>query len=431
MAQQRITFEWILEESRADFWRALDADSTGRTAGTSSVEQIIAVRVLRGLALLLVVIATASATGISHSERERREAHKGITFTLSLENEAWQRRDRRLYESLIDPNLDDGWVDEWRDYWRAGVESQPDYEAKLLYVREADGFMQATVITQQPAFEWWQTNPYREERFYRRVNQRWLRTVPPAGHWGETHELATRHLHFIYYELDAAAVEAAAPKLEVAYVEMYRTLGLPDPPDEKQVIKVLPRAIGRWSSTMPQFEVTSPLLAQIPESQSDSEYFAYEVMGWFTYRAIRDAAPNMTVRYLYRWPILVWGLRGWLRDDILEQSSPWHVEASAVLREAAPQFLPINFGQITDLRTNARPTREEVILRYLAAESFMTFVVDHYGRDRVPDLLLALVRYSAWEDIIPTVFGDSVPEFLDAWNAHLVHEYGLEDLVLE
>ena len=107
------------------------------------------------------------------------------------------------------------------------------------------------------------------------------------------------------------------------------------------------------------------------------------------------------------------------------------VDEALASRAYEDTALPIGFSHITDLRTTVRPTREEVILRYLAAESFMTFVVDHYGRDRVPDLLLGLVRYGAWEDIIPTVFGDSVSEFLDAWNAHLVHEYGLDDRVLE
>jgi hypothetical protein len=429
MTQQRITFEWVLEEGRVDFWLAPEADSAGYRLGLNSAEQRIAIRVLRVLALLLVVITAAAGAGMNPGERERREAQAGIGFALELENKAWARRDRGLYESLIDPHLSDDWEEAWRDYWRAGAEVEPDFKATLLYVRETGGFMQASVITEQPAFEWWQTNPYREERFYRRVDRRWLRTVPPASHWGEVRELHTEHLHFLYYELDAEAVKEAAPKLEKAFIGMYRTLGLPDAPIEKQVITVVPHPIGRWSSTVPQLEVTSPLLAQIPMGQSDGEYLAYEVMGWFTYRAIRDAAPNSGVRYLYRWPILVWGLRGWLRDDLIEQPSPWHIEATKVLRDAAPDFLPISLVDITDLRTNARPSREEVILRYLSAESFMRFIVDNYGRERVPALLYALVRFSAWEDIIPPVYGDSVEEFEAAWNAHLIEEYGIEDVV--
>src|SRR5690606_28683740 len=130
---------------------------------------------------------------------------------------------------------------------------------------------QATIITNQPAFEWWQTNPYREERFYRRVDQRWLRTVPAAVTWGETRELKTEHLHFVYYERDAAAVEAAAPKLEKAFVGMYQVLGFEEPPGPLQIISIVPHPIGRWSSTVPQLQITSPLLAQIPVGQSEGD----------------------------------------------------------------------------------------------------------------------------------------------------------------
>src|SRR5688572_24230104 len=96
MMQQRITFEWILEEGRVDFWRTLEADTTGRALGLESAERRIATRFLRGLVLLLVVITAASGAGMSQGERERREAQKGIAFTLSLETEAWARRDRDL-----------------------------------------------------------------------------------------------------------------------------------------------------------------------------------------------------------------------------------------------------------------------------------------------------------------------------------------------
>jgi hypothetical protein len=56
-------------------------------------------------------------------------------------------------------------------------------------------------------------------------------------------------------------------------------------------------------------------------------------------------------------------------------------------------------------------------------------VVANYGRERLPDLLMALVRYSAWDDIIPPVFGQSVEEFEAAWNEHIISEYDLADVV--
>lgn len=429
MTQQKITFEWVLEEGRADFWHTLEGNTAG-LLGLQSREQIIAKRLLCALSLLFVMIAAAAGAGITPGEQNRREAQKGIAFALELENEAWQQRDRGLYEALIDPNLDDDWVEEWHDHWRSGADEHSSYEAKLLFVREADGIMQATVVTKQPAFEWWQISPYREERFYRRLDQRWIRTVPPASYWGEARQLETDLLHFYYYERDEEAVEAAASKLDAAYSGIYKTLGYGTPPLQKQRIAIVPSPSRRWSS-VDQLEITSPLLAQIPSGQRDEEYLASEIMGWFTYRAIRDATPNTTTRYLYRWPLLVLGLRSWLRDDLLNQPAPWHVQAQEILREAALEYLPLQLSYVKDIGGNNRPTREEVILRHVAAESFIRFVAESYGRERLPDLLTALVRYGTWEEIIPPLYGHSTEKFVEDWNAHLLTQYGLEDFMHE
>lgn len=420
MAQQRIRFEWVLEEGRVEIWRGFEVD--GRAAFDRR-EQIVVANLLRGMALLLIIITAAAGAGLTPEERARREATDGIAFILNLENQAWDLRDRGFYESLFDPYVDDHWRDEWRDVWREGAGGDAHFHAELRFVRETAGLMQATIVAEQGAREWWQTSPYREERFYRRIDQRWLRTVPPAEYWGTPRELATNHLHFLFYERDAAAVAEAAPKLEAAYVGMYETLGIVDAPPEKQVVAIVPRPVGRWAGASAALEVTSPLLARIPEGQSDADYLAFEVMGWFTYRSVRDSTPNMAVRYLYRWPILVWGLRGWLREDLLPSPSPWRAEAVELLREVQDKYLPLDLDAITDLRGDVRPSREQVILRYLSAESFIRYVVDTYGRDRLPDLLAALVRYGSWDEIIPRLYGVSVPEFVEGWNDYIQAEY--------
>ena len=40
MAQQRITFEWILEESKIDFWRASEANHAGQNLYLSDRLQV-------------------------------------------------------------------------------------------------------------------------------------------------------------------------------------------------------------------------------------------------------------------------------------------------------------------------------------------------------------------------------------------------------
>lgn len=172
---------------------------------------------------------------------------------------------------------------------------------------------------------------------------------------GAKHELHTERLHFVYYERRRSR-RVSRTQAQKSLCWHVPHVGITRRPRPKASHLCCSPPIGRSSSTIPHLQVTSPLLAQIPVEQSEADYLAYDIMGWFTYRAMRDAAPNAGVRYLYRWPILVWGLRGWLRDDLLEQSSPWREEAIDVLRQASPKFLPIALANITDLRTDTRPT---------------------------------------------------------------------------
>ena len=427
MIQQRITFEWVVEENQVSAWQESEPLAS-RAFGLARGEQLIANSLLRGLSLLLVALLAAAGAGLTPQERERREAQEGIDFSINLENQAWTMRDRRLYESLIDPNVHEDWVFDWREAWRTGVDEDPPYHAQVIYVQASEGLMQASILTEQPAFEWWQTNPYREERFYRRAGQRWLRTVPPADYWGEPRQLETAHLRFLFYARDAEAVQIAADQLEAAYRDLYQLLGVTNPPANatKLTVAISPQPVDRWAGASDVYELTSPILARIPAGQSDGDYLAYEVMNWFTYRALRDVTPSWSGRYLYRWPILIWGLRGWLRDDLLPNDSPWRMEARQVLAEAAPDYLPLGLTNITELRGDARPSREEVIMRYLAAESLIAYIMETYGQDSLPPLLDAMVKSGDWEEMIPELYGITPQEFVADWNMHLLENYGLE-----
>ena len=427
MAQQRIIFEWILEDNRVELWRGHgDATDDALGFGLSAGERQLVKALGRGLTLLLAALLLATSVGLSRVERERRLAERGITTMLNLENNAWRMRDYNLYTALLDPTLDERWVAEWRDHWRTGEDGGADYTAKLISVRADAGLMRATLLVEQPTLLWWQTSPYVETRFYRRVDGQWLRTMPSADYWGEPRAIRTAHLRLTYFARDAATVEAAAPELERAYVGMYAALGVETPPAETLTIAVVPQPVGRWSSAPNQIEVMSPSLTQVPAGQSDADYLAYDVMNWFTYLAVRDAVPGMNGRYLYRWPIVVWGLRGWLRDDLLARPTPWQNDVKAALQTHRDDFLPVQLTEIADLRANINPARDEVILRYLAAESFVRFAATTYGRDRLPALLDALVRSGKWDEIIPSVYGVSAERFEADWNAFLVEQYGLE-----
>jgi hypothetical protein len=427
MAQQRITFEWILEEEPRDSWKNGEDFPLTSSLALSPGERVVVNRLVRGLSLLLMVVCAAAGTALTPAEQARQQAQTGIDFALHQENLAWRAQDRTLYASLVDPMVGREWREEWQEATRAEDQDSPAYRADLLYVRPADGvdgLMQALVHAELPSVEWWQTNPYRENRFYRQVGQGWVRTLPPAGFWGRFQRYETPHLRFTFYARDAAVVKQAAAQLETAYVEMYTLLGLKPPTGhDKLTVDVVARPVGRWAPSPTELEVVSPLLAAVPVGQSDADYLAYEAMGWFTYRVLREAAPGLAGRYLYRWPIVVWGLRGWMRDDLLPHTSPWQEDAQRIFWEDGQDDLPLRLATISQLQGQGRPSRSEVIVRYMAAESFIRFVVDTYGRERLPELIDGLVRYGSWETMIPALYGHSVEKFVADWNLYVMEHY--------
>lgn len=422
MTHQQITFEWILEERTHDVWGGTDQELGETRLHAVAGEQTITAYLVRFLSLALAALVLAGAAGLTAEERLRREAENGILFAVGLESQAWRTRDWDRYVEQIDPNIDPSWVGEWRNDWRDGAKNAFDYQVDVIDVQHAiDDVMRATVIAQHEFTDWEQTSPYREERFYRQIGQEWVRTMPPRDYWGEPRRLETSHLRFTYYEHDAAVVEEAAAQLDTAYAGMYDVLGIDEPPTEKLQIFIRPFPSRRWGSMPEGLEVTSPTLEQIPVGQSPADYLAYDVMNWLTYRVLRDATPSTSVRYLYRWPIVVWGLRGWMREELLQPETPWRAEALEVLR--ASDQLPFALRNVVDLRNTERPTREEVIVRYLAAESFVSFVVDTYGEERLPEFMAAIVRYGNWDEIIQRLYGHSTEKFVADWNIYVMEHY--------
>lgn len=422
MAQQGITFEWILEETRAEVWNGLVGSPAQRLG--ESADRLFGRLLVRGVALVVAALVAAGAAGLSPSEKERRHAETGIAFHLGLENQAWHTRDYAFMTSLLDPTVSDDWLRRWRDDWRRGADGDPDYRAHLLHVDLAgDGLYRATVVVEQSSLDWSQSSPFQEVRFYRRDGQAWLRTVPPADYWGRRAVVETDHLSFTFYEQDTAMVQAVAPRLQAAYVELHTLLGVLPPPagGERLVISVVPRPTGRWAAGQNRVEVTSPAVLPVAVGDDAANVLANDVMGWFTYRVLRDYTPSSAGRYLHRWPLVVWGLRGWLRADLLASSSPWRSEAKQILRES--DALPFAITNVTQLQGGSRPSREDVVVRYLAAESFIAYAMETYGRERLHELMGALMRYGDWNRIILEVYGVSSDDFVAGWNAFVLDSY--------
>jgi hypothetical protein len=364
-------------------------------------------------------------------ERDRQMAQGGIEANLLREDLAWETRDRKSFDSLIDADaVGDDWVREWRETWRLELTEPPRYQIDLLHVEPLEGekLVQAHVQLRQPDVEWWRSHDLQEIRFYRASEQGWVRTLPPPSYWGEQRELETEHLRFRYYERDGDAVEPIVDQIDDAYVGLYKTLKLSIDTDKpKLTIAILPDLVRRWSAVENQVDVMSPTLEKITDSQPVTEHLADCILDKLTDRAVRDAYPGSSGRYLYRWPVMIWGLRGWLRTDLLGRASPWNTDAAEIFYDLSIDEFPLPLTLATDLRGDQQPTREQIIWRYVAAESLIDYTVQTYGRNRLPELLQGFVKHGSWKDLVPGVYGASLQEFEIGWNLYLAEAYELSD----
>ena len=430
MAQKRISFEWYVGEANYEDWRTLIARLDAVDARASLLtdgEWKLLTRLLRGIVLLLVVAVAATGAALSPTELARLQARQGIQFSLALENKAWQTQDNTLFNSLIDDRIPNYWNTQWRDYWQGPDVTPANANVQLVDVTLIGNLAEATVLINQPAKQWWQVSPAHEIRFYRQTEQGWMRTLPSKGFWGQQQVLETDHLRFRYFAPDAAAVKSVAPRVEAAYLALYQYLYLAPPADSpKLTLNVIPDLSQRWTSAFDdQIDITSPLLNPISGGMTASDYLADNVFNWLAYRALYKVSYHRGTSLIYTWPTLTWAMRGWLEADLLGLDSPWRQQANAVFRRDSKAIFPLGLDSVRDFRTDARSSRDDVLWRYMAAESVVDYVVHTYGRDRLPDLIRGLSRYRRWETLIPAVYAMPMDQFVTDWNVYLAQHYGL------
>lgn len=438
MARQQIAFEWQIGDATEREWiiPPLEPELFSQTTEhlLTSGERRLTAWMLRVSAGMVVLFLATAGAGLSTLERDRQIAYSGVQSNLLREDLAWETRDRKTFDSLIDAEtVGDEWVRAWRETWRLELDEAPRYEVELLHIEPLDGqdLVQAQVRLRQPDVEWWRAKHLQEARFYRSTESGWLRTLPPDSYWGEHLTYETDHLRFVYRERDRAAVEAIMHEIDAAYVALYELLSVSlDADKPKLTVNIEPGLVRRLVTGENQIDVMSPVLEKITDGQSTADYLAESIMGRMTYQAIRDAYPSSSGRYLYRWPIMIWGVRGWLRTELLGRTSPWRAEAVEIFYDRSLDNYPLPLTLATDLRGDQQPTRSQVLWRYIAAESIIEYVALTYGRERVPDLLNGLVKYGSWSDLVPNVFGESVEEFELGWNLYLAEAYEISDIEL-
>jgi hypothetical protein len=328
---------------------------------------------------------------------------------------------------------------------------------------------------------------YRQTRFYRRTDTRWLPTAPNAALWGPERSLETTFFIFHFRQNDAAAVITIAPQLDALYTILRHNVGLGLPPGtEKRVIDVRvtepPGYASLWFGAPERITVASPAVYWAPVKLTDAELLAQSIalplldgviaQGGKHY-AIKSAWQPM-LRGLRLWqlwdldlPLSIWHeeVVQWLyldlpagdpRETVLPPDGYWQLCAAHTLwmssplqldipllcaeREQQYEYFPLRGPRNPPIRLNDlvlpvppdegldysnMTNRANLHGRAVVLATLIEYAVAAYGRERLPALLAGLGQYSTWDTLLPAVFGVSAVEFETGWQVYLTEQYAV------
>lgn len=320
-------------------------------------------------------------------------------------------------------------------------------------------------------------NTFRQKRFYHRAAAGWLRTAPPAAHWGEEASLESAYFVFVFRQHDAAVVAEVASQVDALYVHLHQNFGLPlERETEKSIIEIspteLPGAALLREHAVGHYRIASPDLYLAPESVTDAELVMQSLALLFTAAIVDDASTYYEMYWvrermqnalrlwalwdldlpLSAWQQTVkqWPLAGTLNSgDVADLcaiygvwlptpsllSLPLMCSAPTQSTIAAAPPTAISPAWLEQLSTdifwqetvslagnNWIDHQHDIVL----LETLVEYVVQRYGRDRLPEFLASLGSHKSWATLTPELFGQSPTEFAMDWRDYLLAHYGVD-----
>jgi hypothetical protein len=420
MARQSIHFEWYFADEGGR-WPFATQPIVHEEARPDA-ERWLAGWLLRLVALTFTGLALAAATSPTPSEQATIAAKEAVRTVLQREESAWKQNDQELYSTLFDHQIRREWRREWRVSWSIPPEERTDLGMTLVGMELLGDLMVVDLLITQPPIEWWRPVPYFERRYYRQVEQGWVRTVPGATFWGRQYEVETPHLRFVFTERDAPLVMSIADQMETAYLAIYALLQLPPPStDNKFTLAIVPELANTWRTNRNSQRIMSPHLAPIAQGLSRKEHLADEVFDRMAGYVLNEIQLGIGRSDSSRWRTVFWALRGHLCREILVRCSPWYEQATTRFAQQwqANAGQPLRLTDIRDRYSNELGTREMYLWEYGATHTLIDYVITTYGWDHAPDLIYGLSRFSFWSGVIPNVYKQTILDFERAWNQHV------------
>ncbi|MEZ4737201.1 MAG: hypothetical protein R3E79_59735 [Caldilineaceae bacterium] len=426
MKRQSVSFEWHVAEDEAT-WEEMALAPVPLPAAqlrATPVDQRLGFLFLRGVAICLASVVLVAAVELTPAERERFHATAGIQAVLAKEAQEAAQAESETEAALRLEHKLNAILPAHRDAAVAAL--LQTVGVALIRVEPIGELALAEVLLSQSVQGWQAVNTYRETRFYRETEQGWRQTAPERAFWGQPIYRETAHLRFEFSARDAATVEPLLAQIEHAYLAIHQRLGVFEPSTrQKLTIEITPNRVTGRGIYRNRLQVASPLVSQIPSEFSATAYLAHQIVNRLLTETINGSATREALgmrsedSFAFRWRAMRRGLRSWLQTDLLAE--PWASDHQAAelfqrtYRTHAPLTLNnVIWGTELPLADDAR-----MMWQNAAAESVVAYLVERYGRERLPDLLRGFHQSNDWNTLVTSVFGLSVAEFEDGWNRYL------------
>lgn len=248
---------------------------------------------------------------------------------------------------------------------------------------------------------------YQEIRFMRKEGTRWIDTIPQADYWGDPREDETAYLRFVYQGRDAAAVEAAMPRIDAAYATLRAAYGLTATLTEtttaKVTVTVHPQRLRaeRAVPLTPDVRIPSPKLLPIPLTQDEATVMTEQAIAALARRTMAEVTAEADLDW--RWHLLEEGLitaAGMAADAPLQM--PTDSTLDALILSSNDWF----YGVDDAVRTET-------------AVAWGRFLLSEFEPEEIRTLLAALHGTQSWSDVEATRAGMSVTELEGTWQAWL------------
>lgn len=425
MIRQPITFEWRFVENE-QWWESLAANRGEPVNGQrwQKIERWLLLNLARGLSLCFAGFITLAGTAFTPVEQERLRVGSNIYAALLRDGPISAITN---FSRFMDrPPGSDGQGSGLMTSASDGTAAN-EVKTKLLAIEPVGDLIMARVWVDYADYDWRLPTPYLETRFYQETDRGWLQTRPGPSFWGPRQLYETDHLRFLFYRRDADLIEPHVAALNQIYLTLHEMVGQELPTStQKLVIAISPEQIAGRGISRDRIDVTSPVMARVPESLTPTAYISQSIVSRLSFWVVNSyGREDVRPPFAAEWRGMMRGLRGWLRTDLLGQRWPWDAQAAAFFDQHYPERKPINLATLTSWsETPWEDDQNRRLWQAGAAETLLNYVVATYGRDQLPVLVQGLRQHDNWDDLIPAVFDESVVEFEAGWNRYLSEQFG-------